>query len=250
LGATHWAIEPADAEPPLRVVAVKVHQQFESPTEVVATVRRRWRPTFDAMATPFSAVCAAYATLEDDILALDTVPRGSIVYANPAYASSDAKNGADGIELHLAKLIETDVHSRGCTLVALLPNLSDTAWYRRFVLASHEIHFVASKLVFPNPFTDVGQRKKSYLWECRSYILCVWRPDPPPAQPTLAPLFLDAVLSERIELRSCRLCSRVRVLPRWVEARAELKQGRFVCTSSPDGKYNSCAVPEFVPIMY
>ena len=33
-------------------------------------VRREWQPTFDAMATPFSAIAGAYATLEDDVLQL------------------------------------------------------------------------------------------------------------------------------------------------------------------------------------
>ena len=64
-----------------------MHQQFESPASVVATVRRIWKPTFDAMATPFSAVCGAYATLEDDILAPGVVPARSVVYVNPAYAA-------------------------------------------------------------------------------------------------------------------------------------------------------------------
>mmetsp|Transcript_25534 Transcript_25534/g.80027 ORF Transcript_25534/g.80027 Transcript_25534/m.80027 type:complete len:203 (+) Transcript_25534:571-1179(+) len=106
-----------------------MHQQFESPASVVATVRRIWKPTFDAMATPFSAVCGAYATLEDDVLARAVIPPGAIVYANPAYAPQDMANGAAGLEVHLRKLVEVDVRARGCTLVALLPILSHTRWY-------------------------------------------------------------------------------------------------------------------------
>ena len=67
-GDSRWELEPAAVDPPLRVLVIKMHQQFESPAAVVATVRRRWQPTFDAMATPFSAVCGDYATLEDDVL--------------------------------------------------------------------------------------------------------------------------------------------------------------------------------------
>ena len=33
-------------------------------------MRRECQPTFDAMATPFSAIAGAYATLEDDVLQL------------------------------------------------------------------------------------------------------------------------------------------------------------------------------------
>lgn len=246
-GDTRWEIEPAATVPPLAVLAVKMHQQFESPPAVVATVRRRWRPTFDAMATPFSAVCANYATIEDDILAPGVVPARAVVYANPAYAPADLSNGAAGIELHLSKLIQMDVRQRGCTLVALLPNLSHTEWHEHLVGCAHEIHFIKGSLVFPNPFTDVNQRKKGYLWESRSYMLCVWRPSAPPSQPALAWLELDAAPEERVELRACCACGRVRVLPRWADASsAALRADQFVCASSPDHRYNSCAVPEFV----
>jgi len=53
--------------PPLQVRTIKLHQQYEAPAAVVATVHRLWRPTFDVMATPLSAVCGDYATLEDDV---------------------------------------------------------------------------------------------------------------------------------------------------------------------------------------
>lgn len=361
-GDTRWEVEPTAASPPLSVLIVKMHQQFESPPAVVATVRRLWRPDFDAMATPFSAVCARYAaipsaippaaippaipppatpppatpppatpplattayptsllfpppygslwprhqpglsrsvslaspahpllclawpshprpplplahtdagattarsqrdldaisappavcaryaTLEDDVLSHCDVPAGAVIYINPAYAPKDLSNGADGIGPYLTKLIVTDVGKRGCTLVALLPNLSHTEWHERLVGSAHEIHFIRGALVFPNPFTDVEQRKKGYLWEARSYIICVWRPGPPPTQPALAWLTLDQAPAERIELRSCCLCGRVRLLPRWCNV-SDLRPGAFRCADSPDRRYNSCEVPEFV----
>ena len=83
-GDSRWELAPGEAG--LRVVAVKLHQQYETPPAVMDFVRRTWRPTFDAMATPFSAIAPAYATLEDDVLRADAVPRGSVVYVNPAYA--------------------------------------------------------------------------------------------------------------------------------------------------------------------
>jgi hypothetical protein len=53
-GDTRRELELTAADPPLAVLIVKMHQKFESPPAVVATVRRLWQPTFDAMATPFS----------------------------------------------------------------------------------------------------------------------------------------------------------------------------------------------------
>lgn len=247
--ARRWELCPSATTPPLRVHVIKMHQQFETPPAVVATLRRLWQPTFDAMATPFSAVCASYATLEDDVMSPNLIPPNSIIYVNPAYATGEQKNRNQGIEVHLQKLIEIDVQDRGSTLIALLPNLSHTTWHQKFVAKSHEIHNIMGTLVFPNPFTDVGQRQKekSYLWEVRSYILCVWRPLPPPLQPKTAYLKLDDVQGSNIQLRSCLKCHRVRLLPRWVDASMpSLQSGSFVCEANPDCKYNSCSVPEFL----
>ena len=53
------------------VLTIKLHQQYETPPAVVSAVRLKWAPSFDAMATPFSAICGAYATIEDDIMSPD-----------------------------------------------------------------------------------------------------------------------------------------------------------------------------------
>jgi hypothetical protein len=74
---SRWEITPEAADPPLHILRVKLHQQFESPAAVMTTVHRLWQPNFDAMATPFSAICANYATLEDDVLSPNIVPPGS-----------------------------------------------------------------------------------------------------------------------------------------------------------------------------
>jgi len=165
IGDSRWEIRAAAADPPLHVHRIKFHQQYESPAAVVETVRRLWQPTFDAMASPLSAICGAYATLEDDVLSPDLIPRGSTVYANPAYAPAAVKNGIGGIETHLSKLIQVDVAARGCTLVALLPSLPHTAWYEHVVGACHEIFHVRGELVFRNPYTDLVPPKKGYLWQ-------------------------------------------------------------------------------------
>ena len=129
----------------------------------------------------------------------------------------------------ICPIVETDVRARGSTLIALLPNLSHTGWYRRLVGPCHEIHFISGTLVFSNPYTDLEPPRKGYLWQCRSYVLCVWRPSAPPAQPTLNWLDLDAAPTERMHLRLCAKCGRVRFLPRWVAKpeSAKLRQGAF-----------------------
>ena len=42
------------------------------------------------------------------------------------------------------------MRARGCTLIALLPNLH-APWHELYVGASHEVHHVVGQLVFQNP---------------------------------------------------------------------------------------------------
>ena len=91
-GDSRWELTPSAAG--MRELTVKLHQQYETPAAVMDFVRREWRPTFDAMATPFSAICGAYATLEDDVLRRDAVPTGSVVYVNqPAWRYAHPEPG-------------------------------------------------------------------------------------------------------------------------------------------------------------
>ena len=151
----------------------------------------------------------------------------------------------------LEKLVEVDVRTRGCTLIALLPNLHER-WHGRFVGSSHEVHHLVGQLVFQNPLRNRGVEKKGYLWESRAYILVVWRPSSPPPQPAghyahLRPS--PPASAERIRLRACCACGRVRVLPRWANPKERaLRPGVFKCASNPDRLYASCDVPEFVPV--
>ena len=99
------------------------------------------------MATPFSAICREYATIETDILRPESVPAGSVVFVNPAYAPTEALNGAGGIEAFLAKLIEIDVRQRSCTLIALLPNLHAPWHHSRH--GNHQLHGLTDRHKVP-----------------------------------------------------------------------------------------------------
>ena len=50
-GDRRWELDPSAAD--LREFIVKLHQQYETPPAVMDFVRCSWRPTFDAMATPW-----------------------------------------------------------------------------------------------------------------------------------------------------------------------------------------------------
>ena len=111
---------------------------------------------------------------------------------------------------------------------------------------------VSGELVFPNPFLDFATQKNSFLWKARSYAIVVWRPGAPPAAPRYARLEPDplpaAHACTQLRLRTCRLCGRVRVLPRHASAAAARPTATWECRLSPDSKYNRCEAPEWVPM--
>ena len=99
---------------------------------------------------------------------------------------------------------------------------------------------------------DFATQKNSFLWKARSYAIVVWRPGAPPAAPRYARLEPDplpvAHACTQLRLRTCRLCGRVRVLPRHASAAAARPTATWECRLSPDSKYNRCEAPEWVPM--
>jgi len=80
------------------------------------------------------------------------------------------------------------VWQRGCTVVALLPNLSHTDWYRKFVWRADEYYLLSDKVRFGNPFS--GRKLEDYFYPC---LLVVWRAAPaePPVPRPPVQDFLD-----------------------------------------------------------
>lgn len=85
-----------------------------------------------------------------------------VIYVNPAYALEESWNSSEGIGGAL-KWLRESVQLRGCTLIALLPNLSHTDWYERHVDEAHEIHEITGGLIFPNPHFDFTSPKGGWL---------------------------------------------------------------------------------------
>ena len=234
---SHWELAPSAAG--LRVHRIKIRQHYETPAAVVATVRRLWAPDHDAMASPINAVCESYGTLEDDF---DAPLFDRRIFVNPAYDTEGLQHHDSNADIASAlDKLTRDVRERGCTLIALLPALVGNDWYERFVDTAHEVHLVSGKVYMPNPYFDLPAHKpwKSALWRVRGYVLALWRPGPMPSQPKYQRLTLDAVPNDhvmmRLRFRQCRVCGRVRVLPRYAEECAS--HDAFECHMSPDRKY-------------
>ena len=64
-GDCRWELDPSAAD--LREFIVKLHQQYETPPAVMDFVRCTWRPTFDAMATPWG-MASGYGTVRNKLV--------------------------------------------------------------------------------------------------------------------------------------------------------------------------------------
>lgn len=251
----HWTIDPAAAAAAgLDIVSVPKSQQWETPWEVFAYVLSRWTVEFDACASPLSALAPRYASAADDFLARDDLD-GITIFCNPPYSLDRSATGSCGaIEPIVRKLVEGDVSDRGCTAIALLPVLAHQPWFHRYVTgaasggrACHELVWISGLLKWNNPFHEKPPASP-YIYP---FVLCVWHPGVPPDAPKQSFEVLGALPpshpSRSLQLRRCRHrgCGKVRVLPRYVDAK-HVSARKFECSQAGDERYASCEASEYV----
>lgn len=250
----HWALDPtAAATTGLDVISVSKAQQWETPWEVYEYVRERWTVQFDACASPLNALAPRYATSTDDFLACKL--SGETVFCNPPYAMDRYATGScAAIPPIIQKLVRGDVRTRGCTAIALVPALTYQRWFHELVTGAagrgggcHEIHWIEGLLKWNNPFHEKPPAS-AYIYP---FVLCVWRPGVPPAQPTQHLVVRCPPPrnhhSRFLHLRRCceRGCGKVRILPRHMDPSTVPEHG-FKCEQLSDQRYLSCTAHEYL----
>jgi len=104
-----------------------------------------FRFTLDAAATPKSAKCSKYFTVEDNALEQDW--KGHVVFLNPPYGRT------------LGRWVEkafNEGQKANTTVVLLIPSRTDTAYFHKFILGKAEIRFLRGRL----RFTDENGKTK------------------------------------------------------------------------------------------
>ena len=93
--------------------------------------------TLDAAATPKSAKCSKYFTVEDNALEQDW--KGHVVFLNPPYGRS------------LGKWVEKayrEGQKGDTTVVLLIPARTDTTYFHEYILGKAELRFLRGRLKF------------------------------------------------------------------------------------------------------
>ena len=111
--------------------------EWETPPEVFDPLNAEFGFEIDVAATPSNAKCPVFFTVEDDGLAIDWPDIGPL-WMNPPYGR--------GLDKWMKKAVFESF--QGCTVVALLPARTDTAWFHDFVLPYAELRFLRGRVRF------------------------------------------------------------------------------------------------------
>ena len=123
----HWEVDPARRGEVFEHVIVP-DEQYETPFCLFLLLQQTLSLIFDidAMASPLSALTPQYFTRENSIYEAELSAK--VIFLNPAYGRRRWDLGLDGFFPVLEKIVDGDVRTRGCTLVALVPNFSHSPW--------------------------------------------------------------------------------------------------------------------------
>ena len=111
--------------------------EWDTPQTFFDKLNKQFQFTLDPCASPTSAKCDKYFTIEEDGLAQDW--GGHTVFVNPPYGR--------GIGAWLEKgYHESKKHNT--IVVMLIPSRTDTKWWHDYVMKAKEVHLVRGRLKF------------------------------------------------------------------------------------------------------
>jgi len=108
-----------------------------TPMEFFKELDAEFHFTLDAAATPKSAKCSKYFTVEDNALEQDW--KGHVVFLNPPYGRT------------LGKWVEKayrEGSKEDTTVVLLIPARTDTTYFHEYIFGKAEIRFLRGRLKF------------------------------------------------------------------------------------------------------
>ena len=200
----------------LRVEQVRVKDQYETPHWVWSYYVMRESLQVDLHSTALNAVLPTHITAASATPGVLAALSGQRLWINPAFGARAGGVIETALDAGVAA-----VRARACTLVALLPCTPQHPWWRKYVMAAHEVHFLEHPLAFSNPFMDkdLGPYRDGF-------VVAVWRPGAPPAEPPRMQLSearppvggagARTAGDEPLHLQRCAVCGKWRPLPRWL----------------------------------
>lgn len=141
---------------PVRAAIVS-RTDWETPWAVFEVIDREFGFTLDAAASDANRKCARWLTEAENALAADWLEHR--VFVNPPYGA--------GMLGWVKKCDSAAV--RGATVVALVPNATETQWFREGALHAWEVRFVWPRIPFEIEGRPLGSSTTGSA-------LLVWRP--------------------------------------------------------------------------
>ena len=161
---------------------------WETPPALFDQLDYEFRFTLDAAASESNRKCERYITKEEDALRADISQE--IVWCNPPYGR--------GLKKWCTAFAAWSI--KGSTVVALLPDATDTEWFARVWFWAHEIRLLTGRVNF------VGSRGGN----TSGSIIAIYRPQPLvflPARPGDPEVIVRNVVPPRVSLWDWRATS-------------------------------------------
>jgi phage N-6-adenine-methyltransferase len=129
--------------------------EWETPSDLFATLNREFSFTLDVCATPENAKCQTFFTREQNGLRQEW--KGN-VWCNPPYGPP------------LADWVEKAYVSsqRGATVVCLLPSRTDTLWWHEWIIPYAEVRFIPGRLKFNGVSNSAPFPSVIAIFACRA----------------------------------------------------------------------------------
>ena len=125
------------------------HGNWETPQKVFDTLNEIFDFTLDVCATPETSKCGLFFSTAEN--ALEQSWEGYSCYMNPPYGKEI---------IQWVRKASQEQHKPNTTVVALLPNRTDTDWYQEYVTKARYLIIIRHRLRFSNsknsaPFPSV-----------------------------------------------------------------------------------------------
>lgn len=125
----------------IRALAEGSKQDWQTPPDLFALLNAEFRFTLDAAASDKNHLCTRYITEAENALTAD--PIDDVIFCNPPYG----RGMLDWAEAFARWAVA------GSTVVALVPNATETAWFEHMWAWSTECRFLAPRVRFVDPAT-------------------------------------------------------------------------------------------------
>lgn len=154
--------------------AEKSRTDWQTPQLFFDGLNEEFHFTIDAAANSYNTMCEHYISKDRHGGAFEYRDINQVIWCNPSYGKL-----GDWVDLFIS-------WGKDNTVVALLPNNTDTTWFTKIWATASEVRFVYPRLAFIHPHT-----KEPADSPAGGNMVAIWRQGEVPSAPKVSRLGID-----------------------------------------------------------